>query len=268
MLFQPQFNILHGDCAETLQSIPDKSVHLVVTSPPYGKLRTYGGKLDWDFELTAKQLTRVICGGGLICWNVGDSVEDGSETLEPFKQALFFKEQCGLRVHDTMIWRKNNFSNPEKVRYHQIFEYVFILSNGKPRVFNPIKDKPNAQAGMIGTLGKNTYQKRDGERSTRNTYVTSDLGMRGNVWTGNTRGQEEFCSNLDHPAMMPKWLARDLILSWSNPEDTVLDPFAGSGTTGVQALENNRSAILCDINSDYIPIIQKHCSAVTPCFIS
>ncbi len=76
--------------------------------------------------------------------------------------------------------------------------------------------------------------------------------MRHNVWLGNTRGQEEMCVKLNHPAMMPKWLARDLILSWSNERNTVLDPFAGSGTTGMEAEKLNRNAVLIEKNEDYL----------------
>jgi DNA modification methylase len=64
------------------------------------------------------------------------------------------------------------------------------------------------------------------------------------------------CVKLNHPAMMPKWLARDLILSWSNPRDTVIDPFAGSGTTGIEAEGLNRNSVLIEINPDYIDLIR------------
>jgi DNA modification methylase len=87
--------------------------------------------------------------------------------------------------------------------------------------------------------------------------------MRGNVWKGKTRGQEEMCCKLPHPAMMPRWLVRDLILSWSNPGDTLLDPFGGSGTTGQVALELGRSATLIELNPDYVKMIEARTN-VTP----
>lgn len=257
-----RLRIIHGDCALRLMDLDTASVQLVVTSPPYDALKTYGGH-SWDFEATARELFRVLCDGGVACWNVGDSVVDSSETLTSAKQKIFFREECGFRIHDTMIWHKLNFANPESVRYHQRFEYVFILSKGKPRCFNPIKDKRNAQAGMVGTIGRNTYQKRDGTRETRSVYVTREFGMRGNVWEGPSAGQENMGKSLVHPALMPKWLARDLILSWSNPGDTVLDPFAGSGTSGRAAIKNGRNAILIEVNEDYLPIIERECD-VTP----
>lgn len=244
--------ILTGDCVEQCRKhIDDESIDLVVTSPPYDRLRDYKG-FNCHFEELAKELFRVMKVGGVVCWNVGDSVVKKSETLTSFRQAIFFKDIAGFNVHDTMIWHKLNFSNPESVRYHQIFEYVFVFSKGVPKTFNPLRDKPNAQAGRIGCLGKNTYAKRDGSRSQRAmTYVTQEMGMRGNVWTGPTRGQEDMCSGLSHPAMMPKWLARDLILSWSNPGDLVLDPMAGSFTTCQQAIECGRKSIGIEASEEY-----------------
>lgn len=248
-----KLTVIHGDCLAKLHELPAESVQCVVTSPPYDDLRTYGGG-SWNFEGMALELSRVLCGGGVICWNVGDSVVGGSETLTSAKQKIYFREVVGFRIHDTMIYEKTNFAHPEKARYHQTFEYVFILSKGAPKTFNPIKDKPNIWAGG-GTFGKNTARQRDGTMKVRTRNIISEFGMRGNVWRGNTRGQEELCSKLKHPAMMPKWLARDLILSWSNIGDMILDPFAGSGTTGEIALGLSRDCTLIELNGDYLPLI-------------
>lgn len=256
--------ILQGDCVEVMKAMPEGSITCTVTSPPYDGLRTYGGHA-WSFENTAKELWRVTQEGGVICWNVGDACIDGSETLTSFKQAIYFKEQCGFRVHDTMIYQKSNGSKPNPTRYNQVFEYVFILSKGRPKVFNPIRDKKNVTAGR-GVFGRHTMRERDGSMSLRNgRKVAAEFGVRGNVWLGNTRGQEDVCQALPHPAMMPKWLARDLILSWSNPGDTILDPFAGSGTTGKMALETGRKTILIEADSAFAEIAGQSC-LTTPGF--
>lgn len=250
---------LEGNARDVLKTLPEASVELVVTSPPYDNLRTYGGhnEFDWDcFTEVARELFRVLVDGGVCCWNVGDQVINGSETLNSFRQAIYFKDEAGFRVHDTMIYGKTNFGQPERVRYHQLFEYVFILSKGAPRAFNPIKDKRNAYAGT-GTLGKNNMREASGEMSERDRNIISEFGMRGNIWIGNTRGQEDVCNSNAHPAMMPKWLARDLIYSWSNVGDTVLDPFAGSGTTAQQALALHRKSIAIEINPNYLQSIDE-----------
>jgi DNA modification methylase len=249
-----------GDCRDTMRDLIAQGVraHLCVTSPPYDDLRVYGGH-SWDFEGTAQALYDILVDGGVVCWNVGDQVVDGSESLTSFKQALYFKEQAGFRVHDTMIWEKPNFSSPETVRYHQVFEYVFVFSKGKPRVFTPIIDRANVYAGKT-TFGIRTKRQADGTlKQQGNVEPTPPLGMRGNVWKGNTAGQEAPCQSdeFKHPAMMASWLARDLIYTWSNPGDIVIDPFAGSGTTSKEAASLGRQWINIDINPQYEPLQQK-----------
>jgi DNA modification methylase len=246
--------ILHGDSVQKLAELDADSIHLMVTSPPYDNLRTYGG-YPWDFKNTARQMYRVLVPGGVVCWVVNDGVENGSESVTSCEQKIFFRKQAGFFIHDTMIYKKPNFSHPEKVRYHQVWEYIFVLSKGTPRVFNPIKDRKNVYAGAVGSLGENTFTQADGTKGIRPKKVNSEYGMRHNVWDGLTRGQEEMCKQLLHPAMMPRWLARDLIISWSNERDTVLDPFAGSGTTCQEALKLKRKTVAIEIDSNYIGLI-------------
>lgn len=259
--FRGMIEIRCGDALVELGKIPDESVQCCVTSPPYDNLRTYGG-CSWDFKGIAMQLFRVLCPGGVLCWNVGDSVVDGSETLTSFRQAIYFKDVCGFKVHDTMIYEKTNFGHPEKSRYHQLFEYVFILSKGSPRCFNPIKDKRNAWAGH-GPFGVSTMRNANGEQIQKQRNIIAEYGMRGNVWRCNTAGQENVCCPINHPAVMPFGLCRDLILSWSNVGDTVLDPMAGGGTTGRAALEFGRKAILIELNPKYIELINQR-TFITP----
>lgn len=260
------YSVHCGDALNVLHQMFDDSVHMIVTSPPYDDLRTYGG-FFWDFEGIAQELYRALAPGGVLCWNVADGVEGGSESLTSCKQKIFFREAVGFRVHDTMIYQKRNFSHPEKVRYHQVFEYVFVFSKGAPRVFHPIMDRKNITSGCVGNVGVNTFTLRDGSKSLRAKRVTTEFGMRHNVWLGNTRGQEDMCIELKHPAMMPKWLARDLIRSWSNPGDTVLDPFAGSFTTCGEAIALARNAIGIDINPEYVMYGDTYCKNVTPGFL-
>jgi site-specific DNA-methyltransferase (adenine-specific) len=225
------------------------SIDLTVTSPPYDNLRSYNG-YSFDFEAVAKELYRITKDGGVVVWVVGDATIDGSETGTSFRQALFFKE-IGFNLHDTMIYQKHNFSNPSSNRYHQIFEYMFVFSKGKPKTFNALKDRPNVEAGKIGSWGKNTSRQVDGTMVERKRKVNTEFGMRYNIWRIKTEMKPL------HPAPFPEELARDHVLSWSNPGDVVYDPFMGSGTTAKVAIETNRKYLGSEISSEYWEIAQK-----------
>ena len=125
--------------------LDDNSVDLTVTSPPYDNLRTYNG-FSWDFEGIAKELYRITKDGGLIVWVVGDNTTNFCESLSSFKQALYFVEDCGFNLLDTMIYYKQNYAPayPNLKRYANQFEYMFIFSKGKPKTFNPIQ-KPKVR---------------------------------------------------------------------------------------------------------------------------
>ena len=124
--------IYNCDCLEGMKHIPNASIDLVVTSPPYDNLRTYGGVLDdWNFDKfkgIAQELARILKDGGVIVWVVGDATIDGSETGTSFRQALYFKDECGLNLYDTMIYRKANPSKSPSIislattkRKHHLF---------------------------------------------------------------------------------------------------------------------------------------------------
>jgi len=133
-----RIELIQGNCLDEMKKIPEKSIDLTLTSPPYDNLRDYN-KYSWDFKSIAKELLRITKVGGICVWVVGDSVINGSETGSSFKQALYFKE-LGFKLHDTMIYGKNAMPFPESNRYNQQFEYMFILSNGKPKTFNQLRE--------------------------------------------------------------------------------------------------------------------------------
>ena len=140
------FLLFNESNLDTMKRMPDNFIDLTVTSPPYDDLRTYKGYC-FDFENVAKELFRVTKQGGVVVWVVGDATIKGSETGTSFRQALYFKE-IGFNLHDTMIYRKLNPIPLTHNRYEQAFEYMFILSKGKPNTFNPIKI-PCKTAGTV-----------------------------------------------------------------------------------------------------------------------
>jgi len=251
--------LMLGDCLERMKEIPDASVDLVVTSPPYDNLRDYNG-YSFEFEKIAMELTRVIKDGGVIVWVVGDATIKGSESGTSFRQSLYFKDVCRLNLHDTMIWNKGEFSavGALKTRYAPVFEYMFIFTKGKLATFNPIKDKPNKGAGRI--ISGNIRQA-DGttKRMSSSGSVISEFGQRFNIWEmPGVKSRKD----TRHPAPFPIALATDHILSWSNPGDIVLDPFLGSGTTGVAALDLDRRFIGIEISEEYFQIAQSRLQTI------
>jgi len=247
----PVNKIICGDNVTTMKTFPDACIDLVVTSPPYDNLRTYGGH-SWDFEGVAQQLWRVIKPGSVVVWVVNDATIDGSETGTSFRQALRFME-IGFRLHDTMIYERLNPPPLNHNRYEQAFEFAFVLSSGKPATWNPIKVKAASAGKLRGGTMRNGG--RDELQQKHTLGVCPDECVPGNVW-GYAVGCEKDSTG-KHPAIFPEALARDHILSWSNEGDTVLDPFSGSGTTAKMARLMGRQFIGIEINPEYCEIARK-----------
>jgi len=244
-------NKIHNEnCLETMAKMPDDFIDLTVTSPPYDGLRTYNG-YSFDFETIAKELYRVTKNGGVVVWVVNDSTKNGSESGTSFKQALFFKE-CGFNLHDTMIYQK---STPPLThnRYEQNFEYMFVLSKGKPNTFNGIRVERKYKDNRTNkAFGKNTDDSVDYGYSSNNAHV-----LKTNVWNIFAGGGNSDKIASKHPAIFPEQLANDHIISWSNENDIVYDCFSGSGTTAKMSIINNRKWIVSEISSEYCEIIKE-----------
>jgi len=239
--------IYNTDCIEGMKLLDDECIDLTVTSPPYDNLRTYNG-FTWDFESVAKELYRVTKQGGVVVWVVGDATIKGSETGTSFRQALYFME-CGFNLHDTMIYGKNNPIPQNHNRYEQQFEYMFVLSKGKPNTFNPIKEKTKTAGKSYSWKNTNDYGKNSAKRSRDETSVVKSEKNRFNIWFMNVAK-----SKFTNSAPFPEQLANDHIISWSNEGDTVLDPFMGSGTTAKMAIENKRNFIGFELSEEYCEI--------------
>jgi len=248
--------VIHGDCLEEMDKLIDQGVKidLTITSPPYDNLRTYNNSLEWDeniWKSVINKLYKITKNGGVVVWVVGDATINGSETGTSFKQALWAKK-CGFNLHDTMIYIKEQMAFPSKDRYHQGFEYMFILSKGKPKTFNPIKDRKNKSFNRKPS--KRTERNAAGKLIRKKPVKVREYSERFNHWLiyNLKRGFEN-----NHPAIFPEKLASDHIISWSNEYDTVLEPFAGSGTTGIACQNLNRKYILIEKEQKYIDIINK-----------
>ena len=236
-------------------NLQDDSVDMILTSPPYDNLRDYNGYF-FEFEKIADEFFRIIKKGGVVVWVVGDKIKNGNKSLTSFKQAIYF-QQIGFNVHDVMIYAKKNTPFMRSNAYTNSYEYMFILSKGKPKTFNPIKEQ-TARSGMEMLVAN---KKSDG----KNHKVLKELKTektKTNIWyyavglDGTTKDKEAF----KHPAVYPEQLAQDHILSWSNEGDIVLDPMCGSGTTCKMAFLNKRNFIGVDISEEYIEIAKTRLS--------
>ena len=232
---------IHNEsCLDTMSRMNNDFVDMVLTSPPYDNLRSYEG-YEFDFEAIAKELYRVT--KNILVWVVGDATVNGSETGSSFRQALFFKE-LGFKLHDTMIYEKNSPAYPASRngnRYTQIFEFMFVFAkNEVPKQL--IVDKPNKWAGHKDFSGK-----------LKNPVP--DFSPRNNIWKYTTS-----FNGVKHPAPFPEQLAKDHIISWSNPGDIIYDPFMGSGTTAKAAIELDRLFIGSEVSANYCEIANERIS--------
>ena len=250
--------LLLGDCLERMKELPDNSVDLTITSPPYDNLREYTG-FTFDFEGIAKEIYRLTKEGGVVVWVVNDATINGSETGTSFRQALYFKE-IGFRLHDTMIWEKPTFTATGAlcVRYAQVFEYMFVLSKGKLTTFNPLKDRENK---YVGDKKHSNIRLSNGELKPKASIgkPVAKFGQRFNVWKVNAENSNQ---NLKHPAKFPEQLVHDHVLSWSNEGDVVLDPMMGSGTTGKVAKLLGRDFVGIEISPEYMKIAKARIAGV------
>lgn len=252
-------NLMLGDCLERMIEMPDCSIDLTVTSPPYDNLRTYNNTLEWGEHIwkpVLQELYRVTKQGGVVVWVVGDATIKGSETGTSFRQALYAMD-CGFNLHDTMIYLKPNFSavGALQTRYAPVFEYMFIFSKGKLKTFNPIKDRPCKTAGKPK---KGTIRQKDGtvKRMSNEGWIQPELGQRYNAWEISPQ------TIPGHPAPFPEQLAHGHIISWSNESDTVFDCFMGSGTTGKMAKQLNRNFIGIEKDETYFKIAQERIGVI------
>ncbi len=256
----PQATILHGDCRELLTGLPDDSVDLVVTSPPYAKQRasSYGGVspqhyVDW-FMPIAGQLRRVLKPSGTFVLNIKEPAVNGERHTYVLELILAMRAQGWLWTEEFVWHKKNSYPGKWPNRFRDAWER--LLQFNKQRQF-----KMNQDAVMIpvGDWSKQrmsnlsaTDQQRDESR------VGSGFGKRVQNWQGRSKvypnnvlhGATE-CANRGHSAAFPRWLPGWFIDLFTDPGDVVLDPFIGSGTTAFAALERHRKAIGIEAHEPY-----------------
>lgn len=252
--------LINDDNRKLLDNLPQESIDLVITSPPYDDLRDYNKKLIWNFDVfkeIATKLFAVIKKGGVVVWVIGDKTKSGGKTLTSFRQALFFQE-IGFKMYDVIIYEKTGTGPPHPNRYFNSFEYIFVLSKGKIKTTNILKDKKNKWGGY-DTYSNITRREKDGTLTDKGKKTINEYGVRTNIWkytNGKGFAAKERIAH-EHPAIFPEKLVEDNIISWSNKNDVVLDIFGGSGTTYKIATNLGRKSIYVEKVTKYCEIAKK-----------
>ena len=252
------------DCINTMSRMEDNFIDLTVTSPPYDNLRTYNDNIDetWGEDVwkpIIKELYRVTKKGGVVVWVVGDATIDFCETLTSFNQAIW-GVQCGFNLLDTMIYAKKSYAPayPNMKRYAQVFEYMFVFSKGKPKVFNAVRVHKK-ESSIKSNKQSGGFRQKDGSMKYKKLDSSSIEKDDCNVWlydTGGGKSTNDY-EAYNHPASFPDKLARDHIYSWSNEGDIVYDPFMGSGTTAKMAHLLKRKWIGSELSQEYVDLAYK-----------
>lgn len=248
--------LIHGNCIEQMPKMKAESVPFGLTSPPYGKIRDFDGHVDdFDFVAIAKELWRIIVVGGVFCWHVQEQCKNWNESGTASRQRLYFQE-LGFNLYGKIIVETPSHHRTSRYRYGAPVQEVFLLSKGKPRAIHLIKDVPNKHAGVTKVW---SIREQDGSIQRQKVVVHKDYRVRGSVWRYNagfnhtTTDRDAF----EHPALMPEKLARDLIISFSNPGDLVFDPMAGAATTLKMAMLTRRHYLGFEICEKYVELGQR-----------
>ena len=244
-----KYVIYHGDCVKAMKKLNTCSIDLIFTSPPYFTMRSKINYKSYDDYLekmrnVAKEMYRVLDIGRIAAVNVSDYTVDGTRYDLAFDWHILLRE-VGFTYRDTIIWEKPNeltcsgagifasnflkYKLPMYYSPNRVHEFIWIFSKGKVKI--------------------PSYSKKIADMSTVSIEKGSDITR--SVWHIPTR------KDRDHPAVFPLELALRIVKLYSYAGEVVLDPFAGTGTTGKAAKMLNRSAVLCEINGAYVDRIKK-----------
>jgi site-specific DNA-methyltransferase (adenine-specific) len=235
-----------GDCRDVIPTL--EPFDAAITSPPYGEIRTYGAHGPTDLLAVISCMAAKLKEGGVCMWNVSDQVIEGSESGDSFRHALH-AIASGLRLHDTMIYCKEGVTFPDANRYLPCFEYMFVFARGAPKHFNGLRDRRNKLAGAT-THGFGRQPDGSLVPGHKKGNRIPEMGLRRNWWVLNPDSSYD----IGHPARMPPSMAVGHIVTWTDPGETVLDPFMGSGTTGVACAKLGRKFVGIEINEGYFDI--------------
>ena len=248
-----------GDCLQRMATLAADSVAMVLTSPPYGDLRAYGG--DWTVDIPAlgKGIYRVLKPGGVVVVVINDPIENGIQRTDSERLVIDWIDNARLNKFQTLIYHRNGTPGLYGPHFRPDHEYMIVFFKG---------DQPSyVNAAALDILRQNSGAQQGRTRDVNGGLQSIAVGpgehrSRGTVWKYNT-GTSNFDQSPDavlqrkHPATFPLQLALDHVLCWTQPGNLVLDPMIGSGTTAVACLKTGRRCIGFDVSSEYLSIARQ-----------
>ena len=262
----PSCKLILGDCQTALREVPDDSVRLIVTSPPYADARknSYGGihpdeYVQW-FLPRAEEFRRVLCHDGTFILIIKEAVVDGER--HPYVMELVFAlRRQGWLLTEEWIWAKKNCT-PGKWpnRFRDAWEHVYQFN--RDRHFYMDQDAVRVPVGewadsRLSSLGANDWSRNASATDSPFGRNVANWVGRETVFPSNVLRLATECGYQGHPAAFPVSLPDFFVRLFSSPGDTVLDPFSGSGTTGVAVLRLGREFIGVDTNEEYLDVSRK-----------
>ena len=244
------FKIINDDRLKMLKGLKNKSVQLVITSPPYNIGKSYEVKkpLEEYFEEQKKTLiecVRVLRDKGSLCWQVGTYTKNSQ--IFPLDIPIFnICEKLGLKLRNRIVWHFEHGLHATK-KFSGRYETILWFTKSDNYIFNLDKVRvPQKYPGKVGYRGKN-----------KGKYTGNINGKNpSDVWIiPNVKSMHK--EKTIHPCQFPIELAERLVLSLSNKNDIVIDPYSGVGTTLIAALKNDRKAIGSEIKKNYVNISKK-----------
>ena len=265
--------IIHGDCEEVLKSWPDNSIDLIFTSPPYADQRanTYGGVkpnryVDWFLPKT-EQFLRVLKPTGTFILNIKERVVNGERHTYVIELILKMKEQGWLWTEEFIWHKKNSYPGRWSNRFRDSWER--LLQFNKHRRFTMYQEEVMVP---VGDWAKTRLKKlSETDRIRDESKVDSGFGKNVSNWVGrdkvyptNVIHMATECYNRNHSATFPEDLPAWFIKLFTQPEEIVLDPFNGSGTTVVAAKRLKRNYVGIDINEEYCELARQRVIQIQP----
>jgi site-specific DNA-methyltransferase (adenine-specific)/site-specific DNA-methyltransferase (cytosine-N4-specific) len=248
--------IVLGYSEEELKKLSDNSIDLIFTSPPYADRRknTYGGipenkYLEW-FKPIAIELKRVLKNTGSFFINIKPHADNGERSLYVFELVLMLKKELGFSFVEEYCWTKRAFPTGTHGRFKNGFEpvYHFIKGDLKDITFNALAcGSPISEENKSRSFRKNCKIPTNGSGMIvdRDNFKSIEIARPSNVINAHNV-TNQFTSKMEHSAVFPEKLVEFFVKSFSNENDLILDPFAGSGTVGVVCEYLNRKYILID----------------------